>query len=236
MKDKWDELHYIDLFAGAGIEKIRRNFRHKLAWGSPLIAAGANYPFTRLHLVEKDSERYKALCKRTGLFPQPQPPQIIQGDANICVDEVIDNIPGGRVLNLAFLDPYGLHLDFETIRKLSRRRTDLIIFFPDHLDALRNWNIYRENPDSKLDRVLGTSQWREVFQNPRSDKWVEQLRKLYENQLRKLGYKFFEHERIHRAGKHFLYILIFCSKHDTGISLWQKVSETKPGGQRTFKW
>jgi len=34
---RWNGLYYIDLFAGAGIERLKRPAR--LDWGSPLIAA-----------------------------------------------------------------------------------------------------------------------------------------------------------------------------------------------------
>ena len=54
---KWTGLHYIDLFAGAGIEKLRTS--QKLNWGSPMIAAKAPYPFDRLHLCEKNKRKYK---------------------------------------------------------------------------------------------------------------------------------------------------------------------------------
>ncbi|HEB61438.1 MAG TPA: hypothetical protein ENJ06_06405, partial [Phycisphaeraceae bacterium] len=55
-----------------------------------------------------------------------------------------------------------MHLDFETIRKLSRRRTDLIIFFPDHLDVLRAQipyqliKRYTKKQDIVLDLFLGS--------------------------------------------------------------------------------
>jgi len=37
MRDKWNGLHYIDLFAGAGVERLSES--GNLNWGSPLIAA-----------------------------------------------------------------------------------------------------------------------------------------------------------------------------------------------------
>jgi len=43
MTGKWKGLHYIDLFAGAGIEKLRGS--EELQWGSPMIAANAPKPF-----------------------------------------------------------------------------------------------------------------------------------------------------------------------------------------------
>ncbi|MGB7157717.1 MAG: three-Cys-motif partner protein TcmP [Tepidisphaeraceae bacterium] len=154
MKAKgWGGLHYIDLFASAGIEEVEGN---GLDWGSPLIAAQAPNPFARLHLCELKKKPFEALQTRIERFPQPSQPQLLNGDANLKIAEVVTALPS-NALSLAFLDPHGLHLRFETLRALSARRVDLIIFFPDHLDALRNWeNVYQGKPDSNLDRVLGT--------------------------------------------------------------------------------
>jgi three-Cys-motif partner protein len=143
-------------------------------------------------------------------------------------------IPEGS-LSLAFLDPYGLHLDYDTIAVLARRRADLIIFFPDHLDALRNWETYYlEKPDSNLDRCLGRgADWRALLKATPSDQWAQRLRELYVQQLTALGYTEFEYERI-MMNKHPLYVLIFCSKSRMGAKIWKGTSLQKPNGQRTF--
>ena len=111
------------------------------------------------------------------------------------------------------MDSPGLHLHFDTIQQLSKRPVDLIIFFPDHLDALRNCEyVYQDQPDSNLDRVLGTgADWRSELGHSPRDHWAEILRELYVDQLRHIGYSEFEFERI-RRGSHPLYRLIFCSK------------------------
>jgi three-Cys-motif partner protein len=43
MRDKWHGLHYIDLFAGAGIERLRES--KALEWGSPMLAAQTRGPW-----------------------------------------------------------------------------------------------------------------------------------------------------------------------------------------------
>ena len=150
--DKWESLHYIDLFAGAGIERMENS--NELDWGSPMIAAQA--PFTKLHLCERQNDKYDTLKKR---IIQIRPDsQILKGDSNQNIHDIINEIPP-RSLSLAFLDPYGLHLDFQTLVIISKRRADLIIFFPDYLDVIRNWvKYYYENQDSNLDRFLGRNQ------------------------------------------------------------------------------
>lgn len=134
MREKWDALHYIDLFAGAGIERLKES--RTLEWGSPMLAIHARYPFSKLHLCEKSRTKYNALSARVSRTRKDS--QILCGDANRCIDEIVKEVPTKNTLSLAFLDPYGLHLEFETIRKLSDIRADLIVFFPDHIDALRN--------------------------------------------------------------------------------------------------
>lgn len=233
MKDKkWSGLHYIDLFAGTGIEKLETS--QELDWGSPLIAANAKHPFVRLHLCEKSTRRYSALKSRIDKIRPDS--QVICGDANENVHSIINEIPE-RTLSLAFIDPYGLHLHFNTLQVLSAIRVDLLVFFPDHLDALRNWEKnYMDDPDSNLDRWMGSScDWRSSIVDTPPDRHAEALRKLYISQIMSLGYKHFRYRRIYARG-HPLYILIFCSRSEFAAKLWERISEIEHNGQRTLKF
>lgn len=234
MKNSYWKLHYIDLFAGAGIERLQDR---RLEWGSPLIAAQAPRRFAQLHLCDNHVDAYGAMVSRLRQFPQPTMPHVVCGDANDCVHAIVAQIPTRGSLSLAFLDPYGLHLHFDTIRALAARKTDLIIFFPDHLDALRNWEVvYRDNPNSNLDLVLGTSSWRAIFEDEPKQRWAEALRDLYVEQIRTLGYDYWDFERIARTDGRKLYLLIFCSRHKTGGRFWRRIARRKPSGEDTFVW
>ena len=234
MKGKWNSLHYIDLFAGAGIERVKST--GELDWGSPLIAAQAAVPFAQLHLCETDRNKHRALTARIERLQLNAKPQILHGDANSLVSDVIDKIPP-RSLSLAFLDPYGLHLHFATVCELAKRRVDLIIFFPDHLDALRNWEkVYSQQPDSNMDRFMGKGvDWLGAIEQAPKGKWAEVLRTLYCDQLRGLGYKHFDAERIMSNGRP-LYLLIFCARHKLAVDLWRGVGKIKRDGQYTFEF
>lgn len=232
MKDKpWNGLHYIDLFAGAGVERVRSK---GLSWGSPLIASHARFPFKKLHLCEMDKEKAAALQTRVKKFRPNANDQFLVGDANERIGEVVADIPR-KALCLAFLDPYGLHLDYETVRALSRMRSDLIIFFPVELDVIRNCEAYYwDNPKSRLDAVLGPdSEWRRVILESAPERRPQALVELYIKQIGKLGYVHFEREPIPSSSAP-LYRLIFCSKSTVGLTIWRGVSRTKPGGQRTM--
>ena len=233
MKEKkWSALHYIDLFAGAGIERLQTS--KELDWGSPLIAAYAPHPFDGFHLCEKKKRNHTALNAR--IVKVRPDSQRLYGDANQKICEIVREIPQGS-LSLAFLDPYGLHLDFDTLKVLSQLRADLIIFFPDHLDALRNWGRnYLHDPNSNLDRCLGPAcDWRSRINNTPPDRHAEVFRELYVAQIKSLGYTHFEYQRIYAKG-HPLYILIFCSRSVLAAKLWRGISEKEPHGQRTFKF
>lgn len=230
-KKKWSGLHYIDLFAGAGIEKLEDS--GKLDWCPPMIAAQLPNSFTQLHLCELDIKKFEALKFRVQKFKPDA--QILHGDANEKIFDIVKTIPP-RTLSLAFLDPYGLHLEYETLTVLSQKRADLIIFFPDYLDALRNWELnYLDNPDSNLDRCLGKdADWRSILNKTPHYQWAGKLRDLYVQQIRKLGYSEFEYERISMPKGQPLYCLIFCSRESKAAEIWQNISRKKPDGQRTF--
>lgn len=229
---RWSGLHYIDLFAGAGIERLSQS--NRLDWGSPLIAAQSPYAFRRLHLCERNAEKHQALLARIQRYAQARQIQLLRGDANEKVSEVVAAIPP-HSLSLAFLDPYGLHLDYETLRSLASQRADLIIFFPDRLDILRNWETYYwGNPDSNLDRVLGgNSNWRAIRDGTPKNRWARAFRDLYVAQIGKLGYAQFEYEPIPSTGRR-LYWLVFCSRSEVGGKIWRNVSLRKPDRQNTF--
>jgi len=229
MREKWGSLHYIDLFAGAGIERLKES--KVLESGSPILAALARFPFSRLHLCEKSRIKYKALTIRVSQVRADS--QILLGDANERVDEIVREVPTRDTLSLAFLDPYGLHLEFETLRKLSNVRADLSIFFPDHIDALRNWERhYLKDPDSNLDRCLGQgADWRSILNATPANRLAEVLRELYVDQIRSLGYCEFEYQRINMKG-HPLYTLIFCSRSFFAAKLWRSISITESDSQR----
>lgn len=233
MKKKgWSSLHYIDLFAGSGIERIKET--DSLEWGSPLIAAQSPYPFTALHLCEIDIEKYNALELRAKKY-HPNV-QLLRGDANEKIVEILQEIPTNS-LSLVFIDSYGLDYEFETVKKLSSCRADLILFFPDRLDMIRNWEAYYyKNNESKLDRFLGPgADWRSILKNIPKDKYADKLLKLYEQQLCTLGYGYFDPKRIPVKGRP-LYRLIFCCKNSTGLKLWHNISLKEPSRQRNFNF
>ncbi len=229
MKEKW-KLHYVDLYAGAGITKLKNS--GKLEWGSPLLALQAPKPFHHLHLCEKNRQCFEALSQRVARFGTNV--TLYNRDANTVIRQIVDSLPSDS-LSLAFLDPYGLNPTFEALSLLGTKRVDLIIYFPDKIDIARNIReYYYGNTQSKLDKYLGMgSAWRKEVDKASSSKWPEIIRSLYFERIGTLGYSIFDAERI-EGRKIPLYQLVFCSKNPMGGRLWRRVCSVKPDSQRTF--
>src|ERR1043165_7534978 len=62
MKYKWDNLVYIDLFAGAGFARIKRT--NKILMSSAMIALSVSNKFAKYVLCEEDPEKLAALKTR----------------------------------------------------------------------------------------------------------------------------------------------------------------------------
>lgn len=229
---KWDGLHYVDLFAGAGLARLKPSA--KLEWGSPVIAAHAPFAFDCLHLCERDREAFAALEMRLGRIRPQQKIRLFHGDANQKIREIVNGIPQGT-LSVAFLDPFGLHLEFNCLEQLANRRADLIIFFPDHSDILRNWlKYYYDNPESNLDRYLGAGvDWRTMIETVPRHRLCDKFLELYQGQIKKLGYRHFDYERI-STDRGPLYRLIYASRNQVGLRIWRGVAQRKPDRQNTF--
>jgi three-Cys-motif partner protein len=133
---------------------------------------------------------------------------------------------------VTFADPFGLHLDFDTVRALAQRRSDLIVLLADNMDALRNWQAYYlNNPLSSLDRFMGEPGWREVLEATPYDRQAQALRERYEKQLASVGFRHFEYEPVQNSSGRDIYKLLFASGNEAGAKIWRGVSRKDEGGQ-----
>ncbi len=233
-KPQWKELHYIDLFSGAGVAKLRGS--GQLVYSSALLAAQTENPFTQLHLCDANQDNVSALAARLAKFPQPMPPRILQGDANQLIHKLLEPVPARDALCMTFVDPFGLHFDFDTARAIATRRSDLLVLFADSMDALRNWSAYyNENPNSSLDRFMGESGWRTLLDKPKQ-KAAQELRSRYREQLKKIGYEYFREVPVANANDRDIYTLLFASRAKIAVQIWDKLSLKDEFGQQSLRF
>jgi len=240
MAGKWAGLGYVDLFSGPGMCKVRDTAEE--IEGSPLLALGSPRPFDLFAFADVSTDALSAIQRRFEAKGGPSSPLVYAGDCNERIVDVTRDLPTGH-LYLAFIDPTGLDVHFETIRALtSHRKVDLIISFMDRLDLIRNIDIYHDRASPKLDLFLGaSSNWRQRYAdlpNRSPENITRMTLDAYREQLGAIGYKHFgQPKRITgRAGAADtpFYLLLFASKHPLGAKLWNETSKKDRGGQRSL--
>jgi three-Cys-motif partner protein len=231
MREKWPRRFYIDLFAGAGFARIKGT--SEVVASSAVLAANVEHRFTEMRLCDRSVANGEALRERLGSARSATPFRVIAGDANDKIGELLAGIPTRGALSVTFADPFGLHLDFETVRQIAAVRSDLIILLADNMDALRNWaTYYFNNPESSLDRFMGESGWRDLLAQTPSERQATALRTRYEARLQSLGYQEFSFERVQNETGRDIYTLLFASRHAAGKRIWDNVSKVDESGQR----
>ncbi|OGO04202.1 MAG: hypothetical protein A2Y73_03535 [Chloroflexi bacterium RBG_13_56_8] len=246
MRKRWPVMHYIDLFSGPG--KCQDKGTGTVHLGSPLIALAASHPFTRYFFVDLDSKNIDALERRCCASTVAERVILRAEDANTAVNHIVEYIraserENGRSLNLAFLDPTGLQLQWQTVAMLSRvPRMDMIIYYPDL--GLR-WNmkqlVHKPN-DTAVDLFFGGRAWRQIYLHWQSSHSGTGIHRLlidhYKSNLAKLGYKYQGHGNtgdeplIRNTRRGPLYRLMFFSKHPLGLEIWNSITSRDVYGQK----
>jgi three-Cys-motif partner protein len=155
---------YIDGFAGAGYHKAKGSKR--IIAGSPARALKVKPPFDEFHFVDMDPKRAGAL---SGLSAGRKNVHVYEGDCNqILVDQVFPQIRWDNFERaLCILDPYGLHLDWQVIKKAADSKvTEIFLNFPV-MDM--HMNVFWANPEGvteanqmRMTRFWGDESWRQA--------------------------------------------------------------------------
>jgi three-Cys-motif partner protein len=154
---------YIDAFAGTGRPKSREEQRY--VDGSPRVALSLAAPFTQYHFVEQESWRVAKLEKLRAEFAD-RAITLYHGDCNtILREQILPQLTfAGKKRAIAFVDPFGMQFEWETIRGIAQTKTvEIILNFP--VMAI-NRGVLRRHPEmiseasrQRLNRFWGTTDW-----------------------------------------------------------------------------
>lgn len=230
---KWRALNFVDLQAGPGKNTFSPS--GDIMLGSPLLALTTRFPYDNLFLVEMGTSEYAALETRVGASDRGESVKLYNDDCNVAVDSIVERIR--RIdekfidgiwpcLNLAFLDPEGLEVEWRTVEKLANlQRMDLIINFSTNGITRNAGQLVERDEDTIIDRFFGTREWRLVYKRGRAQGGATVRRILidfYLARLNEMGYV--ETQRREPAFTNQknvqVYTIIFASKHDLGIEFW----------------
>lgn len=244
MRDKnWRAIHYIDLFAGPGKNRLPDG---RIILGSPLLALSQKRPFDRYFFSDIQPANVDILKKRCAEYANKYLKISFQvGDANEVVDQVVDIISQidkpvidkWSSLNLAFLDPEGLELQWETVEKLACRRTDMIIYYPQMGITREAPQEIEQSSPSRIDLFFGDTRWRQIYQQHRKGKESFLHRTLldyYKSKLGTFGYQVDDPlpEPLFTNSKDApLYRLLFVCKNPLGNKFWADITKNLPNGQ-----
>ena len=241
VRQKWDNLVYIDLFAGSGYSKIRN--RNKIIYGSPLIALSIPIPFTTYIFCEKNKKYFESLKERLKRDFNDKNVILFNDDSNDIISKVKSSIPkysrDNTVLSFCYVDPFSLNLRFETIRELSFLSIDFLILLALYMDANRNIKTYLASENKKVELFLDDSTWKEEFKEKAAfnhERFVRYLANIYKSKMENLGFKTTESFRQVRSEVRNLplYYLAFFSKHNLGKKLWNEVQKYADTQRKLF--
>lgn len=244
-KKPWRRRFYIDLQAGPGKNCVRAKGKDEcpdvdrnVFLGSPLLALTKGAGYTDYRFVEQDEEAAAALRRRCEAMSGNFSLRIDVADCNAVVDDIVQEIRNidapyiegvWPTLALAFLDPEGLELHWKTVLKLASNRTDILINFSiQGLRRAAKGALDLQPGEARTDRFFGTTAWRDIPFNPDGSTPAHQWMELYQERLIEQGYRCGTPQSVKNSKNAELYRLLFASKHELGIKLWEEARKNAP--------
>jgi three-Cys-motif partner protein len=237
-KENWlRAYYYIDAFAGS-IRPRAKEDEQRYIDGSPLRALQTEPNFDAYWFIDISPQRVERVEKLREEFPECVI-EIRQGNCNeILCNDIVPQIPYASFRRaFVFLDPYGLQVDWETIRELANTRTcDIFVNF-SVMGVTRL--LPRDKPPEsevleQLSKVMGSTDWiNQVYQPPaqlslfpeqepalsRETIRAEWLASLYTEQLRSLFPHVSRPVLMKNSTNSVLYALCLASHNHTAVKI-----------------
>lgn len=173
-KPNWKfRLTYVDAFAGAGKFPIADELPlldgvedfDTVVEGSALRSLQVDNPFDQYIFSDIKQSNTRELEELRNQYPNlADRIEIVNQDAN----DLVANFCSQMTANdraLMFLDPFGNHVNFETLRIIANtKKIDLFYLFPSWWGIVRqvkNDGEVLEDAEKSLTRVFGTNDWRD---------------------------------------------------------------------------
>jgi three-Cys-motif partner protein len=124
------------------------------------------------------------------------------------------------------LDPYGVCFTWDSLSGLAlHERLDILLLFPEDVDLERNWR-QEERIDSFMPR---RGDWRTAIHATRNR--GRAFRELYMTGIvEELGLQVGDPRAIRAHGRE-IYKLLYVSRHERGLKVWEHACREDPSGQ-----
>jgi len=175
LRKKFKQLWYIDAFAGTGSRIVKHRALPPTLFGDPAtperierlrgsaqIAIDTKPPFDALIFIEKKKSFAAALEKLKAQHPSRNI-IVIQDDANEAIQKIIRQTSWSTKRAVLFLDPYGMDVDWETLKAVARTKAIDVWYLFSLSGLYRQATVKLSKVDSSkriaLNRILGSSTW-----------------------------------------------------------------------------
>lgn len=222
MRNKFDQIIYVDLYSGPGIFYNRETGLE--SFGSALTALQHNYH--RVFLNDLNLENVKALRQRVG---ERQSKVTLKNlDANR-VAAIFNSEISNRSLTFCFIDPDNFgNLNFDTIRDICSEKNcfDLLVNFP-YVDYKRSVHLSKD----RFDNFFGTKEWRDIerkYSGKGLGSRAGALIDLYMRQLAKLKFLMPNIRNafpIQNTNDGIIYYLVYASKNAKGYDFCKEMGK-----------
>lgn len=182
LRQKFSSLWYIDAFAGTGSRTVRIEAkdgdlfdapvpeRVESRRGSAKIALDIEPSFDRLIFMDQKPSHCAALEALKAAHPD-RDIHVLNGDANLIIQQNINRVNWSSRRAILFLDPYGMEVAWATLKAIADTKAiDVWFLFPLsglYRQAARNINAVDETKRKALTTMLGTSEWEnELYSAP----------------------------------------------------------------------
>ncbi len=178
-KQNWVKTLYFDGFAGSGL--IGDAEKEESIRGTALRILDINEPkpFDIYYFVEKDEKNKNALEKRINAQYFGKNAHVVRADCNKKLADMADFLKKNKKYRaLAFIDPYGMTVNWDSIEKLKGLGIDFWILVPTGVGVnrllIRNIENIPKGWLGKLEKFLGLSK-EEILAHFYSSKTVNTL-------------------------------------------------------------
>lgn len=168
-KQAWcNGYEYIDGFAGTGKPKSRDE--QEFVKGSPRVALELPTPFSKYHFIESSNWRIRKLEELKAEFPSRHI-EVHSGDCNVILrHSIVPTLPRSSFRRaIAFLDPFGMQLEWGTLEDVARVETIEVFLNLSVMAINRNVRVRRaEEIDpskrARMDRFWGAEWEAELYE------------------------------------------------------------------------
>ena len=241
MKNKWNEINYIEICSGPG-RCINRNGGIEIDGTALSIMKHAAFQYIHKALFFDYSPHVVAVLNQRIKSLELVNATAIQADYNqsetLC-SILAKECSKDRSLNLILIDPTDCSVPFDLIRhiKMTLKNVDFIVNVATGTDFTRNIPMAFNDKHRaiKYERFLGDSSFFSQLENINlyTQKKYTQLRnnfrETYQESMRKIGYVHFRVTPI----EHY-YDILFAAGHTKAIEFWDKAQAIKFDGQRSL--